>query len=234
MRYLAIAAAAVALAGCQKPIQLSQSASSKKIILNPQNGQVLKWMNGVQVAWQGPSPCDPSASSPDTCTVKIPDGALGGRFQYDCVQPSCPDPEVDVGSVTNLDGTIGGSAATAPDVNLWCDPAKPSEIGIVPLTISKTNGSTVTWGSTLGYPNNKLTSFTVTFDDPSACPGTINQSNPSCKVSASPGTYQYSASGKNSVCSGNALQKGTLTVTASAVTAPPVTPPVPKGKPPVK
>ena len=124
LKFLWMAAAAIVLAGCGNTIKVTFVAEEQKMILNPSQGDVIKWTrpNGdpmpIRIIPPTPPFCkeDPSSGQ---CTVAV----NNTRVLYTCDQ--CTDPEIEVGSSI---GTLGGgktlaTARTPPTsiTYLYCD-----------------------------------------------------------------------------------------------------------------
>jgi hypothetical protein len=82
--------------GCKNTISM-ELGKDGKIILNPQNNDVIKWYDTLtlQPTFLGVTPCVEGKTINKECTVSIP--GKYGHYRYVCT--GCTDPEVEVGSV---------------------------------------------------------------------------------------------------------------------------------------
>ena len=130
--------AMVSLSGCSNEINVSV-AQSKKVVLNPNYGDVIKW-KGVNVHFLAPF-CKENSIWTQQCTVNVKASATQfGQYNYICQTGGCSDPEVDVGSSNGnpLQNRSMAALSTAPidalpdQVGLSCNSgvvtADPSDV----------------------------------------------------------------------------------------------------------
>jgi hypothetical protein len=166
---LSLGIGAVLQSACTNTIRVIPSPDQPdKLILNPQQNDVIQWQAGVNPSFLGPTPCASGQPQDNQCKVN----QTGGKYLYSC--PKCKDPEVVVGSdiplsVTHTLAISAGAATASQPVSVWCN---NNQVALAPPEVDYTpkSGDTVQtlWVNT-GNGNSFIADWVVNFNGTSPC-----------------------------------------------------------------
>ena len=190
---------------CHNTIRVIPSPDQPdKLIVNPQQNDVIEWKDGVNPSFLGPTPCEGGQPQGNKCKVN----QTAGKYLYHCEK--CIDPEVVVGSDTqgstkHTFSVPAGTAIASQLVSLWCNNNQvsldPAEDDFTPKS-----GNTIQtlWVNT-GNGASFIPDWLVTFTESSPCQEKqigAGHDNTCTFDAAASGTYSYIAKSASGKCNG--------------------------------
>jgi hypothetical protein len=191
-------------AGKPNHIMLRVDETSKRVLVNPQYGDVIEWrkatlgggLEPTKPVWVwGQSPCD--KSNDKVCSIT----EYKGMWAYHGQGDSCIDPEVPIGDEIVVKSALAAGLSTPAPVpeNIGCNGSNVAIDPASPVNVSKSLHGAVNW-TALGEAHNhdwKLSNWRDMNNMPQqVCTSDVNQDQNLCTLapSAMPGvTYKFDA-----------------------------------------
>jgi hypothetical protein len=215
MLTMSLGIGAVVQSGCGNTIRVIPSPDQPdKLILNPQQNDVIEWQADVNPSFLGPAPCAGGQPQGGKCKVN----ETAGKYLYSCSK--CKDPEVVVGSdipsgIKHTISIAAGAAMASDAVSVWCN---NNQVAVAPAEVDFTpkSGDTVQtlWVNT-GNGSSFIKDWQVNFTGTSPCLeaqiGAGHDNTCTFNASAS-ATYTYTAKSSSGECN-QTTAAGTIKVT---------------------